>query len=128
MAPSRRASLRPITSSGTESFFGRRSRYYGDVDVAPLLLALWATACKKAFWPARTFLHAYEGKPQVRNRNRNRGRPVAAKVRDIMAAQIMWSGNASDILRRSRSGLTEGLGLAELPARAGRPAPGTSML
>jgi hypothetical protein len=61
--------------------------------------ALWATACETAMWPAGTFLRAY-------NANRRTGiesvievDPVAAGVRDIMAKQTTWTGNASDLLR-----------------------------
>jgi hypothetical protein len=61
--------------------------------------ALWATACETAFWPAGTFLRAYEANRRTAIETVIEADPVAARVRDIMAAQTMWSGNASDLLR-----------------------------
>jgi hypothetical protein len=61
--------------------------------------ALWATACETAFWPAGTFLRAYEANRRASIESVIEADPVAARVRDIMAAQTMWAGNASDLLR-----------------------------
>jgi hypothetical protein len=61
--------------------------------------ALWATACETAFWPAGTFLRGYEGNRRAAIETVIEADPVAAGVRDILAAQTSWSGNASDLLR-----------------------------
>jgi hypothetical protein len=61
--------------------------------------ALWATACETAFWPAGIFLRAYEANRRAAIETVIEADPVAARVRDIMAAQKMWAGNASDLLR-----------------------------
>jgi hypothetical protein len=61
--------------------------------------ALWATACETAFWPAGTFLRAYEANRRAAIETVIEADPVASSVRDIMAAQASWSGNASDLLR-----------------------------
>jgi hypothetical protein len=61
--------------------------------------ALWATACETAFWPAGTFLRAYEANRRAAIENVIEADPVATRVRDIMAAQTTWAGNASDLLR-----------------------------
>ena len=47
--------------------------------------ALWATACETAFWPAGTFLRAYEANRRAAIENVIEADPVAARVRDIMA-------------------------------------------
>jgi hypothetical protein len=62
--------------------------------------ALWATACETAFWPAGTFLSAYETNRRAAIESVIEADPVAATVRDIMAKQASWSGNASDLLRK----------------------------
>ena len=61
--------------------------------------ALWATACETAFWPAGTFLRAYTANRRIAIENVIEADPVAARVRDIMANQTTWTGNASDLLR-----------------------------
>ena len=61
--------------------------------------ALWATACETAFWPAGTFLRAYEANRRAAIETVIEADPVAARVRDILAEQTIWSGNASDLLR-----------------------------
>jgi hypothetical protein len=61
--------------------------------------ALWATACETAFWPAGTFLRAYEANRRAAIENVIEADPVASRVRDILTAQTTWSGNASDLLR-----------------------------
>jgi hypothetical protein len=61
--------------------------------------AIWATACETAVWPAGTFLRAYEANRRAAIETVIEADPVAETVRDIMAAQAMWSGNASDLLR-----------------------------
>jgi hypothetical protein len=61
--------------------------------------ALWATACETAFWPAGTFLRAYNANRRAAIESVIEADPVAARVRDIMAKQTTWTGNASDLLR-----------------------------
>jgi hypothetical protein len=61
--------------------------------------AMWATACETAVWPAGTFLRAYEANRRAAIETVIEADPVAARVRDIMAAQTTWAGNASDLLR-----------------------------
>jgi hypothetical protein len=61
--------------------------------------ALWATGCETAFWPAGTFLRAYEANRRAAIESVIEADPVASGVRDIMAAQTTWAGNASDLLR-----------------------------
>jgi hypothetical protein len=61
--------------------------------------ALWATACEPAFCPAGHFLHAYKANRRSAIEEVVEADPVAARIRDIMAARVMWSGNATDLLR-----------------------------
>jgi hypothetical protein len=61
--------------------------------------ALWATACETAVWPAGTFLRAYEANRGAAIETVIEADPVAGGVRDIMAKQPTWTGNASDLLR-----------------------------
>ncbi len=61
--------------------------------------ALWATACETALWPAGTFLRAYNANRRTAIGSVIEADPVAAGVRDIMAKQTTWTGNASDLLR-----------------------------
>jgi hypothetical protein len=61
--------------------------------------ALWATACEPAFCPAGDFLHAYKANRRSAIEDVVDADPVAARIRDIMAARVMWSGNATDLLR-----------------------------
>jgi hypothetical protein len=61
--------------------------------------ALWATACETAFWPAGTFLRAYDANRRAAIESVIDKDPVAACVREIMADRGTWTGTASDLLR-----------------------------
>ena len=61
--------------------------------------ALWATACEGAFWPAGTFLRAYDANRRAAIESVLDKDPVAACVREIMADRSTWTGTASDLLR-----------------------------
>jgi hypothetical protein len=61
--------------------------------------ALWAIACETAFWPAGTFLRAYDANRRATIEIVIDKDPVAACVREIMADRTMWTGTASDLLR-----------------------------
>jgi len=61
--------------------------------------ALWAMACESAFWPAGTFLRAYNANRRAAIESVVDKDPVAACVRDIMADRRTWTGTASDLLR-----------------------------
>jgi hypothetical protein len=60
--------------------------------------ALWATACETAFWPAGTFLRAYNANRRAAIESVIEADPVATAVCSIMAKQTTWTGNASDLL------------------------------
>jgi hypothetical protein len=49
--------------------------------------------------PAGDFLHAYKANRRSAIEDMVEADPVAARTRDIMAARVMWSGNATDLLR-----------------------------
>ncbi len=61
--------------------------------------ALWATACEAAFWPAGTFMRAYEANRRAAIDGVIEADPVATFVREIMAERHTWVGQASDFLR-----------------------------
>ena len=61
--------------------------------------AFWATACEREFCPAGHFLHAYAANRRSAIEEVVEGDPVAARIRDIMAKRLMWSGSATDLLR-----------------------------
>jgi hypothetical protein len=61
--------------------------------------ALWATACEPAFCPAGGFLHAYKANRQSAIEEVVDADAVAARIRDVMAGRVMWSGNATELLR-----------------------------
>jgi hypothetical protein len=61
--------------------------------------ALWATACEAAFWPAGTFLGAYEANRRAAIEGIIDADPVAACVREVMAECNSWTGSATDLLR-----------------------------
>jgi hypothetical protein len=61
--------------------------------------ALWATACEPAFCPAGDFLQAYKANRRSAIEDVVEADAVAARIRDIMAARVTWSGNATDLLR-----------------------------
>jgi hypothetical protein len=55
--------------------------------------ALWATACETAFWPAGTFLRAYEANRRATIETILDKDPVARCVREIMASRRTLDGN-----------------------------------
>jgi hypothetical protein len=61
--------------------------------------ALWATSCETAFWPAGTFMQAYQANRRAAIENLIDADPVAAWVRQIMANGSTWTGSAADLLR-----------------------------
>src|SRR5262245_5027505 len=61
--------------------------------------AFWVTACETAFWPAGTFMRAYEANRKAATENVVDADPVAARVRKIMAECSSWTGTAADLLR-----------------------------
>jgi len=61
--------------------------------------ALWSMACETAFWPAGTFVRAYEANRTAAIESVIDTDPVAACVREIMANCDSWTGSASDLLR-----------------------------
>jgi hypothetical protein len=66
--------------------------------------ARWAMACETAFWPAGTFLRAYEANRSAAIEAVIDTDPVAACVREIMATRHSWTGTASDLLRACAHG------------------------
>jgi hypothetical protein len=60
--------------------------------------ALWATACESAFRPAGTLETAYSNNRRNAVENIVDADPVAARVREIMADKVQWTGTASDLL------------------------------
>jgi hypothetical protein len=61
--------------------------------------ALWATACETVFWPAGTFLRAYQANRRSAVEDLVEADPVATCVREIMLERRTWTGSASDLLR-----------------------------
>jgi hypothetical protein len=61
--------------------------------------AFWATACETAFWPAGTFLRAYDANRRAAIESVIDKDPVAACVWEIVADRGTWTGTASDLLR-----------------------------
>jgi hypothetical protein len=83
--------------------------------------ALWSSACETAFWPPGTFLRAYNANRQVAIEGVIEADPVAAFVREIMAARGTWAGRASDLLRARIAAGQDVLGWPKNPrALAGR--------
>jgi hypothetical protein len=70
--------------------------------------ALWAMACETAFWPAGTFLRAYDANRRAAIQSVIDKDPVAACVREIMADRGTWTGTASDLLRAASAFAGEG--------------------
>ena len=62
-------------------------------------LALWATACETALWPADTFARAYAANRRAAIESVIEADAVAACVREFMAARSMWTGIATELLR-----------------------------
>jgi hypothetical protein len=61
--------------------------------------ALWGTACETAFWPSGTFARAYQANRMGAIEDLIDPDPVAARVREIMANRVVWTGTASELLR-----------------------------
>jgi hypothetical protein len=61
--------------------------------------ALWAAACKPAFWSAGTFGRAYAANRRAAIESIIDADPLATSVRTIMGERSSWSGSASDLLR-----------------------------
>jgi hypothetical protein len=61
--------------------------------------ALWATACETAFWPAGSFIRAYEANRKAAVEDLIDADPVAARVYEIMTQRSSWAGTAADLLR-----------------------------
>ena len=90
--------------------------------------ALWATACEPAFCPAGGFLHAYKANRRSAIEEVVEADPVAARIRDIMAERVMWSGSASELLRvaaarSERRGILDKRRMAKISPSACRPSP-----
>ena len=66
-----------------------------------------------AFWPPGTFLRAYKANRRDAIETVIEADPVAARVRDIMATQTAWSGNASDLLRIGADPAEQGMSLRD---------------
>src|SRR5919204_3063143 len=61
--------------------------------------ALWATACETALWPTGTFARAYQLNRGGAIEDLIDADPIAARVREIMANRVTWTGTASELLR-----------------------------
>jgi hypothetical protein len=70
--------------------------------------ALWATACETALWPPGTFGRAYEANRRAAIESIIDADPVAACVREIMAARSSWTGSAADLLHAGAGRSSEG--------------------
>jgi hypothetical protein len=83
--------------------------------------ALWSSACETAFWPPGTFLRAYDANRQIAIEGVIEADPVAAFVREIVAARGTWAGRASDLQRARIAAGQDVLGWPKNPrALAGR--------
>ncbi len=60
--------------------------------------ALWATACEGAYWPAGTFMAAYDGNCSEAVEIAIDGDAVAREVRELVARMNFWGGTAKDLL------------------------------
>lgn len=60
--------------------------------------ALWATACEGAYWPAGTFMAAYDGNRSEAVEIAIDGDAVAREVRELVARMNFWGGTAKDLL------------------------------
>jgi hypothetical protein len=60
--------------------------------------AMFATACESALWSAGTFWTAYCGNREEAVESVIDADPVAAAVREMMAARTVWTGNSSALL------------------------------
>jgi hypothetical protein len=69
---------------------------------------LWATACETAFWPAGTFMLAYDENRRAAIEGVVEADPVADRVREMMAKATTWTGSASDLYRIGAGRLPDG--------------------
>jgi len=60
--------------------------------------AMWATACETAFWPAGSFMSAYDRNRAAATETTIEGDAVAAAVRALMASRPDWHGTAAELL------------------------------
>lgn len=60
--------------------------------------AIWATACEGAWWPAGTFMAAYDDNRADAVESVIESDPVAATVRTLMNNRPDWSGTATELL------------------------------
>ena len=86
--------------------------------------ALWATACEGKFGPLGTLERAYLNNRNEAIENIVDADPVAARVREIMADRVQWTGSASDLLRIGINGCADTIARPRWPknprALAGR--------
>jgi hypothetical protein len=66
--------------------------------------ALWATACEGKFGPLGAFERAYLNNRNEAIENIVDADPVAARVREIMADRVQWTGSTTDLLRVGTNG------------------------
>jgi hypothetical protein len=60
--------------------------------------ARWITACQTAFWPAGTFMAAYDSNRDEAVANIIEANLVATAVRSLMSTRTQWEGTASELL------------------------------
>lgn len=60
--------------------------------------ALWATACERALWSARTFWSAYSGNRDEAVESVIEADSIAVAVRAMLATQTEWKGTATELL------------------------------
>ena len=81
--------------------------------------ALWATACETAFWPAGTFLKAYDSNRDDADEIIIDSDAVTAAVLDLMTTRTEWVGTASDLLdllgQLAGDGITRAKGWPKAP-------------
>ena len=90
---------------------GLRTRSDVRLDRLPRMadFAQWAAACESALWPTGTFSRAYAGNRRAAVEGMVDADPVAACVREIMAARSTWAGTAMDLLRAEADLAADGL-------------------
>jgi hypothetical protein len=71
--------------------------------------ALWAEACTRAYWPAGTFMRAYEQNIASANEVVIEANAVGDAVRHFMAGREEWRGTATDLLKPLTSLIPEAL-------------------
>jgi hypothetical protein len=107
--------------------YGLRSLPHTRLQTLPRMadFALWAAACEQAFWPAGTFMRAYDANRAAAVDAVIDDDPLAACIRDLLSERAAWVGTAADLLRlvldRSRNGCYNNEGWPKNPrAVAGR--------